>query len=178
MLNMNRTSRTIRHGIWHKSQQLQFVEIRNMVSVDPAWNILTCASQNMDAENLKLVALKITPTYTKLMKRLLVSLHNSSTLFSFFLDNSALKIGNCCWLVLFSVFPGWNHKENSVNKRWTSSVPVRVLTLSFVIPLPYNLWRRVFRSVAIFLFAFALFRLFIKSSWPRDFRRCLFQSLH
>ena len=27
--------------ICHKSQQLQIVEIRKMVSVDPAWNILT-----------------------------------------------------------------------------------------------------------------------------------------
>ena len=36
-----------------KSQQLQFSEIRKMVSVDPAWNILTCASQNMDEEMSK-----------------------------------------------------------------------------------------------------------------------------
>ena len=28
MLNINKTSRTICNGIWHKSQQLQFVEIR------------------------------------------------------------------------------------------------------------------------------------------------------
>ena len=32
---------------------LQFAEIRKMVSVDPAWNILTCASQNMDKEMSK-----------------------------------------------------------------------------------------------------------------------------
>ena len=31
-------------------------------------------------------------------------LDNSSTLL-FILDNSGLKIGNCCWLVLLSVFP-------------------------------------------------------------------------
>ena len=41
-------SRTICNEICHKSQQLQLIEIRKMVSVDPAWNILTCASQNMD----------------------------------------------------------------------------------------------------------------------------------
>ena len=55
-------SRTICYGIYHKSQQLQPVEIRKMVSVDPAWNILTCASQNMDEEILKLVAVKIIQT--------------------------------------------------------------------------------------------------------------------
>ena len=46
------------------SQQLQFA----MVSVDPAWNILTCASQNMDEEMSKLLAAKIIQTYTQLMK--------------------------------------------------------------------------------------------------------------
>ena len=55
-------------------------------------------------------------------------------------------------------------KKNSVDKKWSSSVAGRVFTLSFVIPLPYNEWRRVFRSVAIFLFVFALFCFFIKSS--------------
>ena len=35
-----------------------------MVSVDPAWNILTCVSQNMDEEMSKLVAVKIIQTYT------------------------------------------------------------------------------------------------------------------
>ena len=35
---------------------------------------------------------------------LLVSLDNSWTLL-FILDNPGLKIGNCCWLVLLSVFP-------------------------------------------------------------------------
>lgn len=58
MLSINKASRTICNGICHKSQQLQFVEIRKMVSVDPAWNILTCASQNMDEEMSKLVAVK------------------------------------------------------------------------------------------------------------------------
>ena len=41
----------------NESQQLQFVEIRKMVSINPAWNILTCASQNMDEE--KLFAVKL-----------------------------------------------------------------------------------------------------------------------
>ena len=69
---MNKTSRTICNGICHKSQQLHFVEIRKIVSFDPAWNILTCASQNMDE---LMVATKIiqtyiyTTVYTQLMKR-------------------------------------------------------------------------------------------------------------
>ena len=50
MLNINKASRTICNESCQKSQQLQFAEIRKMVSVDPAWNILTCASQNMDEE--------------------------------------------------------------------------------------------------------------------------------
>ena len=62
MLNINKASRTICNGIFHKSQQLQLVEIRKMVSVDPAWNILTCASQNMDEEMSNLVAVKIIKT--------------------------------------------------------------------------------------------------------------------
>ena len=49
-----------------KSQQLQFAEIRKMVFVDPAWNILTCASQNMDEEMSKSLAVKIIQTYTQL----------------------------------------------------------------------------------------------------------------
>ena len=56
-------------------------------------------------------------------------------------------------------------KTNSVDKKWSSSVAGRVLTLSFVIPFnTYNEWRRVFRSVAIFLFVFALFCFLIESS--------------
>ena len=35
MLNIKKASRTICNGICHKSQQLQIVEIRKMVSVDP-----------------------------------------------------------------------------------------------------------------------------------------------
>ena len=59
MFNIDKASRTIWNGICHESQQLQLVEIRKMVSVDPAWNILTCASQNMDEEMSKLDAVKI-----------------------------------------------------------------------------------------------------------------------
>ena len=69
MLNINKASKTICNGICHKSQQLQLVEIRKIVSVDLAWDILTCASQNMDEEMSKLVAVKIIQTYTQLMKR-------------------------------------------------------------------------------------------------------------
>ena len=43
MLNINKASRKICNGICHKSQQLQLVEIRKMVSVDPAWNIFKAA---------------------------------------------------------------------------------------------------------------------------------------
>ena len=68
MLNINKASGTICNGICHKSKQLQLVEIRKIVSVDPAWNILTCASQNMDEEMSKLVAVKIVQTMTQLMK--------------------------------------------------------------------------------------------------------------
>ena len=59
MLNIKKASRTICNESCQKSQQLQFAEIRKMVSVDPAWNILTCASQNMDEEMSKLLAVKI-----------------------------------------------------------------------------------------------------------------------
>ena len=68
MLNINKASRTICNESCQKTQQLQFAEIRKMVSVDPAWNILTCASQNMDEEMSKLLAVKIIQTYTQLMK--------------------------------------------------------------------------------------------------------------
>ena len=69
MLSINKASRTICNGICHKSQQLQFVEIRKMVSVDPAWNILTCASQNMDEEiNVEVGCCEIIQTHTQLMK--------------------------------------------------------------------------------------------------------------
>ena len=53
MLNINKASRTICDESCEKSQQLQLAEIRKVVSVDPAWNILTCASQNMDEETVK-----------------------------------------------------------------------------------------------------------------------------
>ena len=54
------------NGIYHKAQQLQLVKIRKMVSVDPAWNMLTFASQIMDEA---MVAMKIIQTCTQLMKR-------------------------------------------------------------------------------------------------------------
>ena len=64
MLNINMASRTICNGICQKSKQLQFAEIWKIVSVDPAWNILTCSTQNADEEMSKLVAVKIIQTYT------------------------------------------------------------------------------------------------------------------
>ena len=39
-----------------------------MVSVDPEWSILTCASQNIDEEMSKLLAVKIIQTYTQLIR--------------------------------------------------------------------------------------------------------------
>ena len=68
MLNINKTSRTICNESCRKSQQLYFAKIRKMVSVDPAWNILTCSTQNMDEEMSKLLAVKIIQTYTQLIK--------------------------------------------------------------------------------------------------------------
>ena len=68
MLNINKASRTICNESCQKSQQLQFGEIRKMVSVDPAWNILPCASHNMDEEMSRFLAVKIIQTYTQLMK--------------------------------------------------------------------------------------------------------------
>ena len=68
MLNINKASRTICNESCQKSQQLQFAEIRKMVSVDPAWNILTCTLQNMDEEMSKLLAVKIIQTHAQLMK--------------------------------------------------------------------------------------------------------------
>ena len=62
MLNINKPSKTICNGVSQKSQQLQFAETRKMVSAHPAWNILTCTSQNMDEEMAKLVAVKIIQT--------------------------------------------------------------------------------------------------------------------
>ena len=61
MLNKNKSLRTI--------PQLQFVEIRKMVSFDLSWNILTWVSQNMDEKKARLVAKKIIQTYTQLTKR-------------------------------------------------------------------------------------------------------------
>ena len=113
MLKINKASRTICNESCQKYQQLQFAEIRKMVSVDPAWNILTCASQNMDEEMSKLLAVKIIQTYTQLMKMQSETESQSSSSLSitlyFILDNSVLKIGNCCWLVLLSVFPTFVH---------------------------------------------------------------------
>ena len=40
-----------------------------------------------------------------------------------------LKTGNCCWLVLLSVFPAFVHKKISVDKKRSSSIAGRVLTL-------------------------------------------------
>ena len=77
-LNINKALRRIYNRICQKSHQLQFAEIRKMVSVNPAWNILTCALQNMDGEMSKLVAVKIIQTHTQLMKRQSESQSSSS----------------------------------------------------------------------------------------------------
>ena len=112
MLNINKASRTICNESCQKSQQLQFAEIRKKVSVDPAWNILTCAWQNMDEEISKLLAVRIIQTYAQLMKMQSETESQSSSslsmavrrFVSFWTGNSVLKIGNCCWLVLLSCF--------------------------------------------------------------------------
>ena len=41
-----------------------------MVSVDSAWNILTCSSQNMDEEMSKLLDVKIIQTYTQFIMKM------------------------------------------------------------------------------------------------------------
>ena len=64
MLDIKKASRTICNGICQKSKQVQFAEIRKMVSVDPAWNILTFPTQNVDEEMSKMVAVTIIQTYT------------------------------------------------------------------------------------------------------------------
>ena len=80
----------------------------------------------------KLVAVKIIQTYTHVhMKRQSESQSWSLSItvrrfFSFWTINSALKIGNCCWRALLSVFPVFVHKKNSVDKKWSSSVAGRV----------------------------------------------------
>ena len=99
-----------------------------MVSVDPAWNLLTCASQNMDEEMTKLVDVKIIQTYTAneeaVRKSILVDSHDNISTLLFILDNSALKIGNCCWLVLLSVFPASVHKKFQSTR--SGQVPLQV----------------------------------------------------
>ena len=86
----------------------------------------------------KLLAVKIIQTYTLLMKmqsetesQSSSSLDNSSTLY-FILDNSVLKIGNCCWLVLLSVFPAFVFQ-------WTKSgqAPLQVGFLLFHLSYRY-----------------------------------------
>ena len=176
MLNINKASKTICNGICHKSQQLQLVEIRKIVSVDPAWNILTCASQNMDEEMLKLVAVKIIQTlYTAneeavqvLKSILLVSLDNTSTLL-FILDNSGPKLGNC-WLVLLFVFPAFVHKEF----QWTRSgqAPSQVGFNSFIChTVTLQLVEKSVQISSHLLICVWTFFFFIKSSmasrlWP------------
>ena len=109
----------------------------------------------------KLLAVKIIQTYTQLMKMQSETESQSSSSLSITVRRfisfwtipcSKLEIvaGLCscpCFLRLF-----------------IKKIAGGVFTLSFVIPLPFNEWRRVFRSVAIFLFVFALFCFFIKSS--------------
>ena len=137
-----------------------------MVSVDPAWNILTFASQNMDEEMSKLLAVKIIQTFklTQLMKMQSETENQSSSSLSItvrcFISSGQFRIKNWKLLLAYAlvrVSCVCSLKKNSVDKKWSSSVAGRVFTLSFVIPLPYNEWRRVFRSVAIFLFVFAFF---------------------
>ena len=143
MLNINKASRTICNESCQKSQQLQFAEIRKMVFVDPAWNILTCASQNMDEEMSKLFAVKIIQTYTQLMKMQSETESQSSSSLSItvrrFLSFWTIPPGQfrvknwklllACALVRVSCV--CSLKKNSVDKKWSSSVAGRVFTLSF-----------------------------------------------
>ena len=62
---------------------------------------------------------------------LLVSLDNSSTLL-FILDNSGLKIGNCCWLVLLSMFPARLFTKNFNGQEVVKLLPLPSITLQLV----------------------------------------------
>ena len=104
---------------------------------------------------------------------LLVSLNNNSTLI-FVLDNSGLKIGNCCWFYSCPCFLLLVIKNvTSMDKKWSSSFTGRVLTLSFAISLSYNKWKRVFSLICI-----CTWLLLYKIGWASNFHRCLIQSLH
>ena len=62
----------------------------------------------------KLLAVKIIQTYTQLMKMQSETESQSSSSLSITVQfdalfHSVLKIVNCCWLVLLSVFPAFVH---------------------------------------------------------------------
>ena len=116
MLNIKKASRTICNESCQKSQQLQFAEIRKMVSVDPAWNILTCASQNMDEEMSKLIAVKI-------MNSDLVTVHNQEE--NVFIQHR--HFGDRSWIGLNgrSVEGSfvWSNKEINSFRFWAPKQP-------------------------------------------------------
>ena len=89
--------------------------------------------------------------YTADEAAVLVTLDNKSTLL-FILDNSALKIGNCCWLVLFSVLPACVSKTKKMTKG--SQAPSQA-GISHTVT--FQLLERVFKSVAVCSFMFAAF---------------------
>ena len=92
----------------------------------------------MDEEKSKLIAVKLIQTADEeaaLKSITLVTLDNNTTLL-FILDNSALKIGMCCWPVLFSIFPACVNKKKEWTKGGQAPSQCRLSILSFIIALP------------------------------------------
>ena len=92
MLNINKTSRTIHNGIWQRSQRLQVVEIRKMVSFAKYGWLKKSQSWSLWKSKIQIYALPCTAVFKSIA---LDTLKN--TTLHFILDNSALKI---CWLFL------------------------------------------------------------------------------
>ena len=131
MLNINKASRTICNGIchWQWNSENGFcwscMEYLNLRIVKYGWRnveVGCCENRlNIDTANEEAVLKSI----------LLVSLDNSSTLL-FILDNSGLKIGNCCWLILVPVSCAFVRKKiQYVDKKWSTSFAGIVLIFNF-----------------------------------------------
>ena len=97
--------------------------------------------------------------YTADEAAVLVTLDNKSTLL-FILDNSALKIGNCCWLVLLLRFACVCSVNKKNDKRWSSSVTGRHFSYRY---LPVT-GESVQISSRVLIYVCCLFGLLIKSS--------------
>ena len=187
MLNINKASRTICNGICRKSQQLQIVEIRKMVSVDPAWNILTCASQNIWMKKCRSWMLRKSFTniiYTNtaneeaVLKSILLSLSITARRFFSFWIILGWKLEIVAGFSLVRVSCAFVHKKF----QWTRSgqAPSRVEFSSFICHTVTL--QLVTKSVQIsshllicVCTSLVLYKIVL---WPPEFRRCLIESLH